>query len=296
MLRWTPSGAVAAPETVQIRVQRSYPGRIRAGAPVPTRSLSPAELESNLRYFTEGLRGPRSRPCVRLVLSGVGVASRPDLAAALDLARELGLEHTVLHVGPEDLADLDVAPLAGRVAMLVLPVQPVGSALDAAARALGRAAEAGLPVAANTVLSAEALAALSAAARLLASAAPRQVTFTYPFPVDEGVAASLPLPAEALAALGPALRILEAAGVQAVIKGLPACHLGAEADRLRRTSNRWYVDADHQREEALLFFPDVVRFHKEDLCRFCERDASCDGSFAAWLRRPGVPPLRPIGS
>ena len=30
----------------------------------------------------------------------------------------------------------------------------------------------------------------------------------------------------------------------------------------RRTTNRYYVDADHQCDEALMFFPDVVRFFK----------------------------------
>lgn len=294
MLRWTPSGAVASPETVQIRVQRTYPGRIRAGAPRPTRSLAPAELEANLRYFTEGLRGPRSRPCLRLVLSGVGVASRPDVHGALALARSLGMERIVLHVGPEDLGRLEVERFAEAVDLLVIPVQPGPEALARAAGVMARAASAGLAVAANTLLSAEALPELSEAARVLATAAPRQLTFTYPFPVAGSDPRAVPPPPVALDALRRALEILDAAGLDAAIKGLPACHLQELAPRLGRTSNRWYVDADHQQGEALLFFPDVVRFHKEDLCRFCARDGSCDGFFADYLRRSDVPPLRPL--
>jgi hypothetical protein len=54
------------------------------------------------------------------------------------------------------------------------------------------------------------------------------------------------------------------------------------------------VDADHQCDEALLFFPDVVAFHKDEVCRFCPGDSACDGFFATYLRRAGFPPLRPL--
>jgi hypothetical protein len=54
------------------------------------------------------------------------------------------------------------------------------------------------------------------------------------------------------------------------------------------------VDADHQAESALLFFPDVVRFHKADVCRFCSANGNCDGFFATYLRRAGFPALQPI--
>jgi hypothetical protein len=54
------------------------------------------------------------------------------------------------------------------------------------------------------------------------------------------------------------------------------------------------VDADHQLEGALLFFPDVVAFFKGEDCRFCRCDTKCDGFFATYLRRPGFPPLSPL--
>ena len=78
MLTWTPAGAVERPRALQVRLQRSYPGRVRAGAPVPTRSMPTAEVLENLAFFTA--RSPRGRPVESLVLSGVGAASRPDLA------------------------------------------------------------------------------------------------------------------------------------------------------------------------------------------------------------------------
>ena len=107
MLQWTPAGAVATPRTIQIRVQRSHPDRVAVGAPDAERSLSPEELQANIRFFTEGLRGPRTTPCTRLVLSGVGVARRPDLASAIALARDLGIEQIILHASASDLSTRD---------------------------------------------------------------------------------------------------------------------------------------------------------------------------------------------
>ena len=292
MLAWTQAGAVSRPTSVQIRVQRSYPGRIRAGAPVPTRTMSPDELLENVRHFTAGLRTPRTTPCDTLILSGVGVASRADTPDAIALAREEQVRWIALHVGVEDLTELRVSRFAGTVDTLVLPIQPGGD-LVAGAGAIAEARAAGLKVATNTSLSANALPGLAAAARLLATARPTSLTFTYPFPINGGDASDVPPPPRAVAALREALQILDAAGLPASVKGLPACYLGSDAHRLRRTVNRWYVDADHQRDKALLFFPDVVSFYKHEVCRFCALDGACDGFFAAFLRRPGFPPLQP---
>ena len=280
MIRWTAAGAVPTPTTVQVRVQRSYPGRIRAGAPVPTRSMSRDELLENLRYFTEGLNGPRTKPCTGLVLSGVGVATRSDIPEAIKSARNLGIDWVVLHVGGEDLDALDPARFTGLVDTLVTPVQPENGTLVTVCDTIERARLEGLKVAANTVLTANALPALARAARPLAKAAPNGMTFTYPFPINGNEATSAPNPGRVMSALRPALAVLDSAGVAVQVKGLPACHLGPDAHRLGRTSNRYYVDADHQMKRALVFFPDVVRFHKDDGCRFCVKDDVCDGFFS----------------
>ena len=292
MLRWTPSGAVSAPTTVQIRVQRRYPGRVRAGAPAPTRSLSTDELRANIDHFTVGLRGPRTAPCTGLVLSGAGVASRADLPALLARARDQGVEHVVLHLGEGDLAPAELDALRGRVDVLVVPIQPDRDLAHAHATVQAARAR-GIRVASNTLLRAPALPHLGDAISHVISLRPDSVTLTHPFP--SGAVPTPPAPlSDVLAALDVALPRLDAAGVPVRIKGLPACHLGLHAGRLGRTANRWYVDAEHQRGGALLFFPDVIAFHKDDTCRFCVADARCDGSFAAWLARPGAPPLRPV--
>ena len=295
MLSWTKAGGVKRPPTLQIRVQRRYPDRVRAGAPLPTRSLSRAELLANLRHFTEGKRGPRTAPCTTLVLSGVGLLASPDTAPVLEAARELGIEHVVLHAGTEDLAGFDAAPWSALVDVLVVPLQPGrGDALlEHGARAVAACREAGIEVAANTVLRAEAVDALTALVGLVQRLAPHSLTLSYPFP-SGGPQPAPPHPRALLPALQRAVEQLEAAGADPRLKGLPACWLGPLAHRLRPSSNRWYVDADHQLDGALLFFPDVLAFHKGDACRFCVSDGRCDGFFAAWLRQPGFPGLEPM--
>ena len=94
--------------------------------------------------------------------------------------------------------------------------------------------------------------------------------------------------------LSPAVAPLEAAKVAWGIKGLPACRLGALSDRLWRSGNRWYVDAEHQGTEALLFFPDVLRFAKGDACRFCALDGKCDGVPEPWLAAGLAGRLEPV--
>lgn len=294
MLSWTEAGAVQRPEVVQIRVQRSYPGRVRAGAPVPTRSMTEAEILANIAFFTA--RGPRTTPCTGLVLSGVGVVARPDVPALVDEARSRGVQWVVLHAGGEDLEELALAPWSRRVDTLVVPVQPseVEGGLEAGTRAVRACREAAVRVAVNTVLDGRAVDRLPAIARVVARVRPDEVTFTYPFPVNGNQASDPPPIPRTVTRLREAVALLRAEGIRPRVKGLPACYLGPDASLLGPSANRWYVDADHQEGRALLFFPEVVAFHKEEVCRFCAMDGQCDGFFATYLRRPGFPPLDPF--
>jgi hypothetical protein len=294
MLSWTEAGAVRRPTTLQIRVQRRYPGRVRAGAPTPTRSLSRAEILANLLHFTDGQRGPRTTPCTGLVLSGVGLLSSEDTAPVLREARRLGIVRSVLHAGAEDLGRFAAEPWRSLVDVLVVPLQPdAGHGLDEAADAVAACRAAGIQVAVNTVLSAAAIRDLDQVARLAAGLAPDSCTFSFPFPTGAEQPPP-PAPAVVLPDLERAVATLQAAGSEPRIKGLPACYLGPLADLLQPSTNRFYVDADHQLDDALMFFPHVLAFHKGEACRFCSRDGRCDGFFSAWLRLPGFPPLEPV--
>ena len=298
MLSWTKAGAVERPSIVQIRVQRSYPGRIRAGAPVPTRSMSTDEVLRNVRRFTLGQQGPRTQPCKGLVLSGIGVASREDTPQVLRAARQWGVQWVVLHAGGEDLEHFDAATWSDLVDVLVVALQPVeiGGGLVAGSRAVAACRDAGIRVAVNTVLNWRGVDNLRAVARSISRVRPDEVTFTYPFPINGNDGTSPPPIPRTLVALREALSLLQNADIRPRVKGLPACYLGENRLSLGRSANRWYVDADHQLGDALMFFPEVVAFHKEEICRFCAVDAECDGFFATYLRRPGFPPLSPLAS
>lgn len=292
MLTWTPAGAVERPKALQVRLQRSYPGRVRAGAPVPTRSMPTGEVIENLTFFTTP--SPRGRPVESVVLSGVGAASRPDLAEIVAHARGRGVGRVTLHAGVEDLGAL--ASARPPVDALVLPLQvgESGSNLADAARVLTAARAAGLSTIANTLLVGSALSSLAGAARVAARSGVGAMTFTYPFPVDGAASSEAPPPPRVMAVLAELIPPLEAAGVRVAIRGLPSCMLGGLSRLGGRTGNRWYVDADHQLEKALLFFPDVVAFHKGEECRFCTLNERCDGWFATYLRRPAFGRLRAV--
>lgn len=290
MLRWTHSGAVTTPRTVQIRVEVSYPDRVPAGAPSPARRLEPDELTANIRYFTEALRGPRTQPCSSLVLSGHGVATRADVPAAIRLARQLGVEWVVLHAGPEELSHLDTRWMEGAVDRLVLPIH-AKAVLPAVAELARECTARGVSVVFAVDLRARLLPDLVELAATLDRLAPAALVFTWPFPSGGAPAVRAPRPGTWEAPLRRAVEGVTA--TPTLVRGLPACHLPELADRFRRTTNRWYVDAGHQRADALLFLPDVVRFAKSDACRFCTQDRSCDGFFQPYLDS-GHPPLRPV--
>lgn len=292
MLTWTPAGAVERPVVLQIRLQRSYPGRVRAGAPVPTRSMPTAEVRANLEHFTTA--STRGRPVEAVVLSGVGAASRPDLAELCALARARGIARITLHAGVEDLEALQADRVPVDTLVLPLQVGESGSNLAAAARVFSAARAAGLATVANTQIVASALPSLEGAARVARATGVGAMTFTYPFPIDGAASGEAPPPARVLAVLREVVPGLVAAGVRVAIRGLPACLLAEYAPHAGRTQNRWYVDADHQLDKALLFFPDVTAFHKGDECRFCTLNERCDGWFATYLRRPAYGRLRAV--
>lgn len=270
MLTFTSSGVVSTPTTLQIRVAPDAHGLVRVRTGAPSRALTETELIDNVRHMTEGQRGPRAHPCDALVLSGVPADRVPGLAPVIDAARGWGIRHITLHT-------------AGAVAAASLALDAVGAVVrcpDDVARLRA------WPVARHTaVLLLDDAATFDACVGALDGVG--AVAVTWPFPP------LAPLPFEGVA---PRLDALARARGAAdwVIKGLPACLVGAHADRVRRSRNRFLVDADHQLAGARLFFPDVVRWAKTDACRFCARDLSCDGVAREWLDGGVLPKLEPI--
>jgi hypothetical protein len=227
-----------------------------------------------VRHFTEGSRGPRSVPCDELVLSGVPAARLGALSSALERARAWGIRRATLHVPPGAVAErLDVDAV-------VMPVREPGHAARLAAWTGERVAV--VPLDRTT------LGRLGELLEAVAGAAPERVVLTWPYPP-----ADPPPPAhEVVAALGAAVGAL--GDRPWTLKGLPPCLAGPHDGHAARSRNRWYVDAEHQRAAALLFFPDVVRPFKADACRACAREPECDGVARAWVEQGHVAELRPF--
>lgn len=119
---------------------------------------------------------------------------------------------------------------------------------------------------------------------------PPQVVLAWPLP---GAGVRVPSVDDALRRGTTASQELSDAGIAARLTGLPAC-LDRRPVPLHRTRNRFYVDADHQLDDALLFFPDIVEFAKPDTCRSCTETAWCDGIARHWLDRGVVGIPQPI--
>ncbi len=286
MLRFTRAGAVADPRTVQIRVAPEYPGRVVAGAPRPRRAMTLEEIATNIHWFAVERAGPRTATCQTVVLSAVGGVENKDAATLVERARsEWSVERFVVHLA-RNATDQLAVQLSQQVDVLVRsitgpgPIPPVSP---------GCALHLVVPLTERTLSRLDALVASAVAA------SPERVVLSWPFPG----ASPPPQAASCSHAVARALEALDAAGIGGGLKGLPLCALGPGGARWRhrvwRSANRWYVDAEHQKEKALMFFPDVVRFGRRDSCRFCAVTDRCDGVAERWLKDGRAGGLEPLG-
>ena len=284
MLRWTAAGAVAEPTTLQIRVATNFPGRISAGAPQPSRALSLDEALDNIQYFAVERVGPRVPACPSVVLSGI--EDEEGWPKLFSQARALGVKKLTWHQGDRQR----ISPLNDLVDVLVRVLRHPDQWRPSL--------ETRGPDILVVPLEKEVLQVLGAIVDALVRRNARQVVFQWPFPSSANIPPPAPVAARAIRG---AVLTLEGAGMRVRVRGLPPCVLsttsmaGKWMGRACRTSNRWYVDADHQRDQALSFFPEVVRFAKPDSCRFCAASHRCDGVVEEWLSLGLTGPLTPLG-
>jgi hypothetical protein len=276
-LRFTAAGAVPLPDTVQLRVSPAFRARLGAGAPTPSRALTDDEIVANVRHFAAA--GPRGRPASRVVLSGVGADRVAGVLARLPEIRAAGAASITAHAEPDA-----VSAWRGHVDSIAVTVRSPAEVPDAPGLAI------------TVPLEAAVLPALGEILARVRAASPLRVVVAWPYP--DGGPPPPPVP-EVLQALSAVVGAL--AGLAFDVKGLPVCALAPLrraipdlVERAGRTRNRWYVDADHQRDAALLFVPDVLRFAKAEGCRFCALDDRCDGVALAWYRLGLSGPLLPI--
>ena len=283
MITWTPAGAVRTPDALQVRVGATFHERLAVGAPTPSRGLRLAEVARNVRYFTVEREGPRARAVRTLVLSGVSadVPAQRALAEVVTVAREGHVGHVVVHAEADAVPAIRAGALGGAVDDVVSVVSPTSAACPADATASVRLDQATVD-------------ALDAVVERVARA--RRVVFTWPFPVPGAV------PPPAAAVVMAALRRVVGRVPSPSLKGLPPCAWGDRNapelqelfGRVGRTRNRFYVDAEHQLGDALVFFPDLVRWTKSDRCRRCAVDTRCDGVVGAWYDRGLAGALEPL--
>ena len=270
-LRWTSAGAVASPEALQIRAAPAFVSRIAVGAPAPSRALTDDEVTANVAHFTRDRSGPRDQPVRTVIVSGC-----VTVPTSIDAWRRWGVQRIVAHV------DDQVAMWTSAVDEVVLGVHRPDQPIDADGATV------------NIELNASVLAGLGGLMQRIDESGARRVILTWPFPRAEA-----PVPPTA----AEVVRALHESGVlersDRVIKGLPPCtfaRTGISGPPIAagRTRNRWYVDSDHQRGAALLFFPDLVRFARPDSCRVCRWSDRCDGVADAWLALGLAGPLVPL--
>ena len=251
MMSWTASGLVRTPSTVQIRCSLDTPKELKAGAPQPSRSLSNQELRENLQYFRFGLDTPRTIPCSSLTLSGLN----GDDWERFEIIQDFPFEYITLHANPEQLHWKELERYQTSFHRLSIPLNAQTHNIDIPQWAIPKT---------TIVISLE---------EGLENWLPKTIVksnregwnpfiFLYPFPLNTQ---SSPLsPQKAIDLLD---RLTQDCRHAPIVKGLPYCLAKTTYNLFAKTSNRWYVDAQHQKEKALLFFPDVSCYYKDDQCR-----------------------------
>jgi hypothetical protein len=279
MLSWTSKGAVSSPAVLQIRMNSAIGGLVAAGAPSPSRAVTLDEFYENLAYFSLR-RGSRAVPIERLVLSGI--AEDTPVGSLIEAAQKVGVTHTTLHLSAPVASQLGNE--IGHANAVVIPIFNASdvATLWAVPSDIFRIAV--LQVTQRTAWEKHNLLAC------LERTPPDLIVITWPY-VGEGLES---LSTDQVVDVRKAYERLAQTAARVVIKGMPACIVDFCDEVGTKSSNRWYVDSDHQQEEAILFFPNVVRFSKAEACRFCAITSLCDGVPTRWASPSTMRACTPI--
>ena len=242
MLSWTAAGAVPWPTTLQMRIAANNSAQMRAGAPTPTRSLSLDEIESNFIYFGQALETKRSKGSKRLTLSGAENVSAETLGAIVEMAKKHNFETIILHASANMLRSLPWNKWNGIIDILSIGLTSVNCIVTVKEFA-HRALHSNINLRISLPLRNEFINHLDRYVEDLLEINIQGLTLTYPFPSKR----TLP-PPPAMAGKAAYKAALGKKNVS--IKGLPLCLLPKGANLPQKTSNRWYVDADHQKKRA----------------------------------------------
>lgn len=272
MIHWTAAGAVSTPTTVQIRLSAITADSFRVGVSPPESTLSVEDFRRNLNYFSVDLDTPRSTPCHSLTLSGLPTqfADYLDVLAAMPR-----FQYCTLHLPDTTIDWTQLYPYRQLFDRLVLPISP--KTISDVPHWAGLLTQFMLP------LTAEQPDQIDWFIRWIHQVQPQHLLLSYPAPLNQQRPMSLQSLRTFLSEV--ATHCADMTTIQ--VRGIPPCLLQTTIIPLEnissKTSNRWYVDVDHQCVNARLFFPDILHFHKDDQCRFCRFGASCDGFFLRHL-------------
>jgi hypothetical protein len=282
MIHWTHGGAVTTPTTVQIRLASQNLPTLQAKAPIPRRRLSKTEFLRNLEYFHIGLHGPRSIPCTAVTISGMDTE---NIQYIEELRNHKYFAYNSLHIDYQ----LDLWAYLETVQDCFDKISlPIPSTLDRETWTHIEKIPTWSVPSTNFILSLanpnkESIEEFIQRYHPLVQWAKEhdwQLFCSYPFPTNAAVS---PLSPKDCAIFLSYLH-REKLPRSPIVKGIPSCVLNTPSLQTSKTSNRWYVDAEHQLQQALLFFPEIMQFYKSDNCRFCALDHQCDGFFAEYLR------------
>ena len=271
MLRWTKAGAVNAPTTVQIRLAKNYEQRVPAGAPHPSRRLLLTEIKENLHYFRHTLDTPITTPCSSITLSGLQEEDEESIAKIAFEIQKIGFHYSRAHVDTKSAHLLPSLSFAHHIS-LSIHHEMDQTKYNIPNNLLSK-------IQWTIVLNTSTISSLHKIIDTLTSQHPFPITLLYPFPLNENIIRTAP-------SIEKLQKTLQTIKSSIPIVGIPQCL--SMRTHSKRTSNRWYVDADHQKEQALLFFPDLLRYYKSEACRFCSATLECDGFFAQYLNEKNI--------
>jgi MoaA/NifB/PqqE/SkfB family radical SAM enzyme len=288
-----------APHVLQIRPITNCPARCATCTTLIDRSaedMSLAEIADNVRYFVE------THGVDELVFSGAEITTRPDFAAILEVVREAKFSLVTLISSGLAWSEPLARACSGVIDRVVVALTPASAAewsnplgrMGKVRRSMSLLASAGVRVQTNTVLLSGAVAVLPEIAAEIEARDIAEPIFLFPFATGGAEAVTrtgVPAWPAIRDDVGRVLTTLEAR--RPVLKGLPVCALGPLARFGRKTSQRFLVERDRQREQHALI-PPFVGMRFDSGCQGCSVRSECDGYWPAHVEAGTVPAPQPL--
>ena len=280
MIHWTTAGVVSTPTTVQVRVSFRSAQSFKVGANTSERTLSPSDFYRNLQYFRVGLDTPRSTPCHSLTLSGLP----EDPSDYISILRQIpSFQYCTIHLPLTNIPWNILQNNQDLIDRLVIPLNPISqNTIPEWAQPITQCV---------LLLTQDNLRDLTWIRKHLSNPIHQRTRLILSYPAQFSQQRP-PTPTHLAQLLNDLALILTEREHPTLIRGIPPCLLQDSPIPLTqissKTSNRWYVDAEHQCESARLFFPDLLQFHKDDQCRFCQFSTQCDGFFLEYLEEMNI--------